>query len=155
MTERPPVTCHVLDTTTGKPAAGILCTIYKLDLVSAVSPDGNNIFAESSTSELKPLAMARTNEDGRVDQWTFNPDASQRELLGDLGITKKDGAPLGWSTLVHGTYKIRFQVGKYYHSMGQANFHPFIEIIFEVQDSRHYHIPLLVSNYGYTTYRGS
>lgn len=152
MPEKPPVTCHILDTTTGLPAADVVCSIYKLDLICTKSLNGDEEVLESSTS--KPFAMARTNEDGRVAEWIFDPDAPRRKLLNDLGIMEEN-ANLKWNKLIYGTYKIRFQVGKYYKSIGQTNFHPFIEIVFKVEDSRHYHIPLLLSNYGYTTYRGS
>jgi len=39
--------------------------------------------------------------------------------------------------------------------LGVAPFHPFVEIVFEIRDAEQYHVPLLVSPFGYTTYRGS
>lgn len=153
MSDRPPVTCHILDTTTGKPAANVNCAIYKLSISDGVSSNGDEIYTEAASAE--PFAMASTNADGRVPAWVFDPDPSKRELLKDLGIIKTKEHALQWETLVYGIYKIRFQVGKYYQSLGQSSFHPFVEIVFKVEDSRHYHIPLLLSNYGYTTYRGS
>lgn len=154
MSERPPVTCHILDTTTGRPAANVTCSIYKIDLVDEITSEGDEVLKENGS--LEPFAMARTNEDGRISSWVFDPNPAKRELLKELGIEPTtDMSLLQWSKLVYGTYKIRFQVGKYYRSMGQHNFHPFVEIVFQVTDSRHYHIPLLLSNYGYTTYRGS
>lgn len=154
MSERPPVTCHVLDTNTGRPAANVTCALYRIDLLDQATAEGHEIFEESSAS--KPFAMARTNDDGRVAAWIFDPSASKREMLEKLGIAlDPQTSHLRWNKLVHGTYKIRFQTGKYFKNLGQTNFHPFVDIIFQVQDSRHYHIPLLLSNYGYTTYRGS
>lgn len=154
MSERPPLTCHVLDTATGKPAANILCSVYKVDLIEEPTDDGSELLRESGT--LEPFARARTDADGRVPQWTFDPKPSRRRQLEELGIVQDtNNGQLRWGTLPRGTYKIRFQVGKYYQSLGQTNFHPFVDIVFTVEDSRHYHIPLLLSNYGYTTYRGS
>jgi len=54
-----------------------------------------------------------------------------------------------------GTYRLRFDMGAYFKAHGVASFHPFIEIMFDVRDAEHYHVPLLVSPFGYTTYRGS
>ncbi len=39
--------------------------------------------------------------------------------------------------------------------LGISPFHPFVEIVFEIRDAEQYHVPLLVSPFGYTTYRGS
>jgi 5-hydroxyisourate hydrolase len=55
-----------------------------------------------------------------------------------------------------GTYRIRFQTGVYFDSIRQAGFFPLVEIQFTVVDgAQHYHVPLLLSPYGYSTYRGS
>lgn len=154
MSERPPVTCHVLDTTTGRPAANVTCALYSVKNLNDTSFGEFQALEESSSP--KPFALARTDEDGRVPVWVFDPDPSRRESLLELGIQPDSGSNrLLWNKLVPGIYKIRFQVGKYYNSLGQKNFHPFVDIVFQVEDTRHYHIPLLLSNYGYTTYRGS
>ena len=54
-----------------------------------------------------------------------------------------------------GCYKIAFHTGDYFKKMGLDSFFPVVEIIFEAKAGQHYHIPLLVSPYSYTTYRGS
>src|SRR5439155_23244416 len=54
-----------------------------------------------------------------------------------------------------GTYRLRFDTGAYFVALGVSPFHPFVEIVFEIRDAEQYHIPLLVSPFGYTTYRGS
>jgi 5-hydroxyisourate hydrolase len=55
-----------------------------------------------------------------------------------------------------GTYRIRFATGAYLAANGQAGFFPVVEITFEVADgAQHYHVPLLLSPFGYATYRGS
>lgn len=55
-----------------------------------------------------------------------------------------------------GTYRIRFETGAYLAAQGQAGFFPVVEIQFTVVDgAQHYHVPLLLSPYGYSTYRGS
>ena len=60
------------------------------------------------------------------------------------------------SKLAAGRYRISFGTGEYFGGRGQACFHPEVTVAFEVADAaQHYHVPLLVSPYGYTTYRGS
>ena len=55
-----------------------------------------------------------------------------------------------------GTYRLRFDVRSYFAAGGVAHFHPVIEITFTATaDSPKYHVPLLLSPFGYSTYRGS
>ena len=75
------------------------------------------------------------------------------------GITNTDGRvsdllPEGKS-LSPGIYKIVFETGNYYSEQKIRTFYPSVEILFTVFDDSHYHIPLLISPFGYSTYRGS
>ena len=55
-----------------------------------------------------------------------------------------------------GRYRLSFDVGAYFTTTGRETFYPQVSITFEVRDpTQHYHVPLLVSPYGYSTYRGS
>ncbi|NXH72498.1 HIUH hydrolase, partial [Hydrobates tethys] len=55
-----------------------------------------------------------------------------------------------------GTYKLRFETAAYWQGLGQSSFFPFVEVTFTVADPvQKLHIPLLISPYSYTTYRGS
>ena len=82
------------------------------------------------------LAEAKTNADGRLD----------RPLL--------EGA-----ALTIGRYQLEFHVGDYFRGRGVALTEPpFLDVVpvqFAVAEDAHYHVPLLVSPYGYSTYRGS
>ena len=63
--------------------------------------------------------------------------------------------PMG-TALVTGLYRIRFETAAYYEAHRLTGLYPFVEIAFEVRDAQqHYHIPLLLTANGYTTYRGS
>ncbi len=109
------ITTHILDTTKGKPAAGITIILY----------GGEN-------DEWTELARGKTNTDGRIT---------------DL-LNKED--------LLHfGIYKMRFETKDYFDAKQIQTFYPYVEIIFEIDSEQHYHIPLLVNPFGYTTYRGS
>ncbi|KAF1397234.1 5-hydroxyisourate hydrolase, partial [Spheniscus humboldti] len=55
-----------------------------------------------------------------------------------------------------GTYKLRFETAAYWQGLGHASFYPFVEVVFTIADpTQRLHIPLLISPYSYTTYRGS
>lgn len=75
------------------------------------------------------------------------------------GITDEDGRLRTLTqpgTLLPARYRIRFQTGLYFDALGVATFFPVVEIQFTVADgTQHFHVPLLLSPYGYTTYRGS
>jgi 5-hydroxyisourate hydrolase len=59
-------------------------------------------------------------------------------------------------TLATGIYRLTFQTGGYFASQRIESFFPEVSIVFLVQDlPQHYHVPLLLSPYGYSTYRGS
>ena len=75
------------------------------------------------------------------------------------GETDADGrikALLGDSALTVGLYRLRFETGAHYRASGQDSFYERVEIQFHVSDAtQHYHVPLLLSPFGYSTYRGS
>lgn len=52
-------------------------------------------------------------------------------------------------------YKLTYQVGPYFEAQGQDSFYPFIEVVFQIKDNAHYHVPITLSPYGYSTYRGN
>jgi 5-hydroxyisourate hydrolase len=76
------------------------------------------------------VAQATTDADGRV---------------GDLGPDH----------LAAGTYHLRFDTAAYAGSAGAATFFPEVVVTFAVDGDAHHHVPLLLSPFGYTTYRGS
>lgn len=75
------------------------------------------------------------------------------------GTTDDDGrlrtlTPAG--PIAAGTYRLRFHTGAYLAAIHQSGFFPVVEIQFAVADgAQHHHVPLLLSPYGYSTYRGS
>lgn len=108
------ITTHVLDTSAGRPAAGVPVELHRLG-------DGGWV----------PLGAGATGEDGR---------------LGGL-------LPEG---LEAGTYRLRFDTGAYFRARGVEAFFPQVVVVFRVADpTEHHHVPLLLSPFGYATYRGS
>jgi len=75
------------------------------------------------------------------------------------GTTDADGrckTLLGERPLEAATYKIHFDTAAYYAAQNLTGLYPFVEIAFTITDpAQHYHIPLLLTANGYTTYRGS
>lgn len=54
-----------------------------------------------------------------------------------------------------GVYKLTFHTEPYFKKMDQESFYPFIEVVFELKDNNHYHVPITLSPFGYSTYRGN
>jgi 5-hydroxyisourate hydrolase len=110
------ITCHVLDTSLGKPAGGVQVRLE----------------CRGSGQTWQTLGQALTNADGRVP--AFEPVVQ----------------------LATGEHRITFDTGSYFVRQGQPIFYPRVEVTFHVSSAaEHYHIPLLLSPYGYSTYRGS
>lgn len=113
------LTTHVLDTATGRPAAGMKIALYRVS--------GN------SHRKVKDVV---TNSDGRCD------------------------APLlEGGNFETGQYELVFFAGDYLRALGTELPDPLfldqIPIRFGMADAAHYHVPLLISPFGYSTYRGS
>ena len=54
-----------------------------------------------------------------------------------------------------GIYKLTYLTADYFKLQNIESFYPFIEVVFEIKDSKHYHVPITLSAYGYSTYRGN
>lgn len=54
-----------------------------------------------------------------------------------------------------GTYKLIFQTYSYFQKSNLDSFYPFVEVVFTIKDSNHYHVPITVSPFGYSTYKGN
>jgi 5-hydroxyisourate hydrolase len=84
------------------------------------------------------------------DQWLF-VGRGQTDADGRLRTLMPAGAPLA-----PGPYRLVFDTGTYFELRGIRAFYPSVIILFEAATGEdHYHIPLLISPFGYTTYRGS
>ena len=119
------ITTHVLDTSKGLPASGIRIVLQKNS-------------SESTTNlTWETFSETTTNADGR------GPGLAPYSSTGE-------------SPLVAGVYKLIFFTGAYFAENSIPTFYPQVEVIFTLSDSStHYHVPLLISPFGYSTYRGS
>ncbi|XP_066540258.1 5-hydroxyisourate hydrolase [Hoplias malabaricus] len=100
--------------------------------IPAASMDLSLYFLDPTSSVWNLLRSRATNSDGRC------PGLITREAF------------------VPGVYKIRFETGQYWETLGENSFYPFVEIVFTITDaSQKFHVPLLLSRFSYSTYRGS
>ena len=108
------ISTHILDTTLGKPAAGVAVRLERRDDARFVT-----------------VSAGQTDADGRA-KLVVDPPAP-------------------------GHYQIRFEVAAYFERLGVEGFYPEVAIQFLVREGAgsHYHVPLLLNPFGYSTYRGS
>ncbi|XP_076848684.1 5-hydroxyisourate hydrolase [Brachyhypopomus gauderio] len=89
-------------------------------------------FLDPSSLMWKLLTTGTTNDDGRC------PSLITRDAF------------------LPGSYKMRFETGHYWEALGETCFYPYVEIVFTITDaSQKFHVPLLLSRFSYSTYRGS
>lgn len=112
---RSPITTHILDTATGKPAANVPVKLYK-----------------QVNQDWELITEGKTDDDGRIVDWI------------DTG-----------TDIEFATYKLVFDLDVYFSDQPKPAFYPTAEICFRLQDKNHHHIPLLLSPFGFSTYRGS
>lgn len=111
MTSR--ITTHVLDTSTGRPAAGIPVSLQVL-----------------GEMDWRELAAGATDGDGRISD-------------------------LGPETLAAGNYRLEFSTEAHFAAADTPSFFPSVTVAFRIAAEGHYHVPLLISPFAYSTYRGS
>jgi 5-hydroxyisourate hydrolase len=71
-------------------------------------------------------------------------------------VTDSDGRVRDLGELGAGVHRIAFETGAYFAARGVPTFYPSVEVTFEVTDpAEHHHVPLLLSPFAYSTYRGS
>ena len=109
------ITTHVLDTSTGRPASGVVVHLE-----------------HRAGGHWESVGRAETDVDGRA------------RLPVRAGVV-----------VVPGVYRMSFDTASHFARTDTATFYPEVTVIFTVGGDAHYHVPLLISPYGYSTYRGS
>lgn len=103
-------------------------TTHILDAALGLPADGVSVALIGPTGDT--IATAVTNDDGRVPE-------------------------LGDDQLPAGDYRLEFETGPYFARTSRPSFYPRVTVNFMVTDAEHYHVPLLLSPFAYSTYRGS
>ena len=108
-------------------------TTHILDTTKGKPAQGVSIVLEHFLNgKWEKIANGRTNMDGRIS-----------DLLPDNKIIDT------------GMYRLTFDTYAYFNSQSIKSFYPQVTIEFEITDATHYHVPLLLNPFGYSTYRGS
>jgi 5-hydroxyisourate hydrolase len=129
------ITTHVLDTALGKPAAGIFVRLEKQEgggWIEVTHGEGGAKWTErvqDMTGAWNEVARGVTDADGRC-----------RDLKSDAAA---------------GIYRLRFDTDAYFRRGGRTSIYPELAITFRCDGEGHYHLPVLLSDNSYTTYRGS
>jgi 5-hydroxyisourate hydrolase len=108
------------------------------------------------TSHVLDLALGQPAR-GLALRLEVQEGKSWRSLA--AGVTDADGRAgdlLGGRPLEARTYRLTFETGAYFAAAGRPTFYPRVEVTFDVAaPGDHHHVPLLLSPFGYSTYRGS
>jgi len=108
----------------------VSCSTHVLDAANGAPAVGMDVRLEDLDGTV--LCRATTDDDGRCP-----------------GLTDA-------LTLVAGPYRLRFETGAWFAQRATPTFYPRVELVFEVTDpDAHYHVPLLLSPFAYSTYRGT
>lgn len=157
-TTKAPITCHILDTTVGAPARNVRVRLQLTSDKTSAPPSSNGGGSSTSNgaaanqhpSGLPIVFESSTDDDGRVRTWLpySSPDTPGEvpvyileDVLGDIH------GPSRWT--------LRFDTEGYFAAQGKDTFFPEVTVVFEVKEGQHYHVPLLLAPYSYSTYRGS
>ncbi|NP_001186950.2 5-hydroxyisourate hydrolase b [Danio rerio] len=119
----------------------------------------------SSASDISPLSthVLNTGDGVPAQRMTLSLHRLEPRItvwsLVTVGSTNEDGRCPGLisrDAFTPGMYKMRFETQQYWESLGQSSFYPYVEIIFTITDvDQRLHVPLLISRFSYSTYRGS
>ena len=107
--------------------------MHVLDTMLGKPGVGLNVMLAQDRPRLERTGRGRSDDAGRIDR------------LLEPGTTLKEGI-----------YRITFETGEYFGRRKVATFYPEVQVIFDVREpDAHYHLPLILSPHGYTTYRGN
>ena len=132
------ISTHILDISRGKPAGGARVILEMKDQDGDWFEIGRGV---TDTDGRVPNLLAPVPK--RIEDGKYAILGTRDSLTDGLPLFKTD-------------YRLTFDTGAYYAAMGVDGFYPHVVIAFTVRDTTtHYHVPLLLSPYGYSTYRGS
>ncbi len=122
------ITSHVLDAAAGAPAKDVMIRLERATPPSSAHATGGH---DAAPQTWEQIGAQRTDGDGRV-------------------------TALGPDQLDAGTYRLTVETGEYFAAADRPTFYPQVVLVVDVADpGQHYHVPVLLSPFAYTTYRGS
>nr|XP_061796770.1 5-hydroxyisourate hydrolase-like isoform X2 [Nerophis lumbriciformis] len=121
----------------------------KVGIVAMTSPLTTHVLNTAKGIPAANIALSLHRLDPASETW----------LLINSGHTNADGrfpALITQQEFLSGVYKLRFETAQYWESTGEVSFYPYAEVVFTISNpEQKYHIPLLLSRFSYSTYRGS
>ena len=100
---------------------------------------------EGKPAQDVEVLLQQLTHDGWIQIGSGRTDADGR--IRDFGIEEP---------LTTGIFQLDFDTGDYFEQLGTKSFYPYVSVVFQMDDAnQHYHVPLLLNQYGYSTYRGS
>ncbi len=110
-------------------------TTHVLDTSKGIPAAGIRISLQQpadNENKWETISSGITNDDGRI------PDFLPKNRIVEPGM-----------------YRMLFETNDYFENQGVVGFYPFVPVVFVIHDTEHYHVPLLLNPFGYSTYRGS
>jgi 5-hydroxyisourate hydrolase len=104
------------------------------------------------TTHVLDISTGKPAKDVQVKLLVFHLDVWDPL---EVHHTNSDGRITGMADVPSGIYKLQFHTQEYYNKLSVQSFYPLVEITFQIASEAHYHVPLLLSPHGYSTYRGS
>lgn len=117
-----------------------------VEIMSAITTHVLDVSEGKPASGVPVLLEQRSNKDAwkELGKGATDPDGRVRDLLPKSAALSK------------GDYRLTFDTGAYFRAGGTKAFYPSVSVVFEISETgEHYHVPLLLSPFGYSTYRGS
>lgn len=108
----------------------------------------SHILDVSKGSPANGVKIKLEQYDKKKDKWSFVDEkiTDKNGRIGDFLSSEKEN---------RGIYKLTYYTSEYFKRSNTESFYPFIEVVFQIKDGNHYHVPITLSAYGYSTYRGN
>lgn len=132
-----------------------LLTILLFAISSNLSAQTNNTYQLSShilditkgmPAEGVIVQLEKLGKDHKTWSFVDEKTTDKNGRIGDFLKTDKNN---------EGIYKLIFQVANYFKTNNTESLYPFIEVVFQIKGHDHFHVPIVLSPFGYSTYRGS
>lgn len=112
------------------------------------------------SSHILDISTGRPAPQVEVELEKYN-DISKQWVFITKKMTDNNGRITDFLPLIkgksenHGKYRLRFLTENYFTNQKTESFYPYIEVVFQIKNDEHYHVPITLSPFGYSTYRGN
>jgi 5-hydroxyisourate hydrolase len=132
----------------------VLMTVILVLFSTAIFAQKNNYQLSSHILDLSKgtpvsgvtIKLEQYNEKNKTWSFVEEKQTDTNGRIADFLNTQKPNI---------GIYKLTYFTADYFKKNGVESFYPFIEVVFQIKDQNHYHVPITLSPYGYSTYRGN